>query len=65
VVFFGIPCGFHIICPADLFIFIIHLSPVGSVTIFNANERLGESINKIYQDELKNDWLGRITHNED
>lgn len=35
----------------------------GSVTVLNANERLGKSIGEMDYDASKGDWLGRLVHN--
>lgn len=57
------------------FLFLIFVSPIlwqlkfatgarfGSVTILNAQERLGESIKDIQSDQQRGDFLGSFTHN--
>lgn len=57
------------------FLFLIFVSPIlwqlksatgarfGSVTILNAQERLGESIRNIRDDQNRRDFLGSLTHN--
>lgn len=59
----------------SLTVFILMVSPIfismnsgikarfGSVTVINPSERLGSSISDIEYDEVRGDWLGKLTHN--